>query len=118
MEELAAALHRPTSHVYQLTRTKAIPFCKYDGHVVFMAKEVRIWLAEREERIVRRSWVSSLVSISPKRGCSRSRRTGTTSVSHISTTGSSGTVERAASTPFRMFGDVLPLLPSHTSSYL
>ena len=50
--ELAEAFHRPTSHVYQLTRTKAIPHLKLDGHIVFIASELRMWMAEREERIV------------------------------------------------------------------
>ena len=50
--ELAEALHRPASYVYGLTRSGTIPHLKLDGHVVFVASELRTWLAEREERIV------------------------------------------------------------------
>ena len=50
--DLSAALHRPASYVYGLTRSGTIPHLKLDGHVVFIASELRTWLAEREERIV------------------------------------------------------------------
>ena len=50
--ELAEALHRPTSYVYGLTRSGAVPHVKLDGHVVFIVSELRAWLVEREERIV------------------------------------------------------------------
>ena len=50
--ELAEALHRPASYVYGLTRSGMIPHLKLDGHVVFVASELRAWLVEREERIV------------------------------------------------------------------
>lgn len=50
--DLSAALHRPASYVYGLTRSCMVPHLKLDGHAVFIASELRTWLAEREERIV------------------------------------------------------------------
>ena len=51
VKELATALNRPTSYVYSLTAARAIPFSKLDGHIVFVASEVRAWVVEREERV-------------------------------------------------------------------
>ena len=56
--DLSAALHRPASYVYGLTRSVMIPHLKLDGHVVFIASELRTWLAEREERIVQQKCVA------------------------------------------------------------
>ena len=55
--ELAEALHRPLSYVYGLTRSGMIPHLKLDGHVVFVASELRAWLVGREERIVQQKSV-------------------------------------------------------------
>lgn len=56
-DELLEALGRPTSWLYRHTSSKSecarIPHRKLDGELVFIVGEVRQWLAEHEEVVVK-----------------------------------------------------------------
>ena len=67
--EAAEALGRPRSFIYRRTSAKSslsrIPHRKLDGGLVFLAGELRSWLASQEELVVESD-------VAP---CSRARRT-------------------------------------------
>ena len=53
-EELLEAVGRPRSWLYRHTNSKArcpIPHRKFDGELVFLVGEIRLWLKEHEEVI-------------------------------------------------------------------
>lgn len=56
IEEAAEALGRPRSFIYRRTSAKSslskIPHRKLDGGLVFLAGELRSWLASQEEMVV------------------------------------------------------------------
>ena len=54
VSDLAEAMGRPKSWVYQQTSARSIPTHKLDGALVFVAREIREWLNQREELIVAR----------------------------------------------------------------
>ncbi|MDB4875728.1 MAG: hypothetical protein JWM41_2174 [Gemmatimonadetes bacterium] len=62
VRELAEAIGRPLSWCYRHTSTKTgvalLPYRKLDGELVFVASEIRTWIAEHEE-IIERGQMSS-----------------------------------------------------------
>jgi len=55
LREVCEALGRSKGFVYRLTRTKDIPHRKLDGVLVFKAGDLRSWVQQREDIIVRPS---------------------------------------------------------------
>lgn len=51
--ELAEALGRSKAFCYRLTRLKEVPFRRLDGQLLFRVGDIRDWLKQREDVVVR-----------------------------------------------------------------